>query len=69
MVQQSVPGYSSGKLGRKSSCGPLHTTSATIAIDALHLSKYLDGVTLVESQTQVVVFNVVGGLSRQLSIW
>ena len=50
-------------------CGPLHATSATIAIDALHLSKYLDGVTLSELQTQVVVFNVVGGLSRQLSIW
>jgi hypothetical protein len=40
-------------------CGPLHATSATIAIDALHLSKYLDGVTLVELQNQIVVANVV----------
>ena len=40
-------------------CGPLHATSATIAIEALHLSKYLDDVTLVELQNQIVVINAV----------
>lgn len=47
------------QIGITAYCGPLHATSATIAIDALHLSKYLDGITLVELQNQIVVVNAV----------
>jgi hypothetical protein len=41
-------------------CGPLNASSATIAIEALHLSKYLDDITRVELKSQLVVANISG---------